>query len=57
MALAVVFVKYALPQGVPPLVRLAVEIITGVGSYTGTLRIRHRERISTLIRMAKSLRH
>jgi len=56
MALAVACVNYALPHGELPVVRLGLEIVTGVASYTGTLLIKHRERIFTLVQMAKSFR-
>jgi PST family polysaccharide transporter len=56
MTLAVACVKYALPHSELPLVRLGLEIVTGVASYTGTMFMKHRERIFALLQMAKSFR-
>jgi teichuronic acid exporter len=56
MILAVACVKYGVPHRLPSLFRVCAEIATGLICYTGTLLIRHRERLLTLVQMIKSLR-
>lgn len=54
MVCAVTALKYMLPHSQLPILRLVLEIVTGMISYALTLRIRHRERMLSLVRMARS---
>lgn len=57
MVIAVALLRYALPQSHLPIVRLVSEIIVGMISYAVTLWMRHRGRMLSLARMAKTFWH
>lgn len=54
MVAAVAGLKYALPHSQLPIVRLILEIATGMLFYAATLWVRHRERMLSLGRMART---
>jgi O-antigen/teichoic acid export membrane protein len=56
MAIAVEFVKRSLPNTLPLLARLGLEIASGAVFYSVTMLLRHRERIVVFWKMAKGFR-
>jgi teichuronic acid exporter len=56
MTAAVLLVKYVIPAREPLPLRLALEIITGVICYGGTLWLGYRQRVAAFVKMAKSFR-
>ena len=56
MTIAVLLLRHVLPTSAALAVRLIVEIAGGTGAYLGTLLLLHRERMSTFVRLAGSLR-
>ena len=56
MILAVVLVKHALANQHSLLLRVCLEVVTGVIFYAATLWLRHREQTLALIQLAKSFR-
>jgi len=54
MALCVELVKHTLAPSLPLVVRLTLEIMTGIAVYAGTLWVLHRERVQVLVQAARS---
>jgi teichuronic acid exporter len=54
MVAAVACLKYVLPHSMLPAVRLVLEVLLGMASYAATLWMMHRERMLSLLRMAKN---
>ena len=56
MTVAVLLLRHLLPANAALAVRLVAEIAGGAVAYLGTLLLLHRERMSTFMRLAGSLR-
>jgi teichuronic acid exporter len=53
MALAVGAVLFALPHTMAPALRLVLEVLTGVVTYTGMIALRHRERARAFVSIVR----
>jgi teichuronic acid exporter len=53
---AVLLLKYIIPEREPLPLRLALEILTGIITYAGTLLLAYRQRVAAFVNMAKGFR-